>query len=119
MDQEKLHAVAALSASGKSVRQIAAATGIAKSTVQDVKSSDSAVLIINDLRPKIAAHLSQEMLAMVTSPDFKPKPTELAVVWGIAMDKFDKSQQTASPSPITVIVQGSAQILQVNAPDQA
>lgn len=108
LDAEQIHQVAALTAAGRSVRSIASDVGIAPSTVQKVRTSTEAVQLINELRPQIAARLSEKMLDMVEAPDFKPKPQELAVIWGISLDKHDKASTQSQGNVTNVFVAGNA-----------
>lgn len=112
IDPEKLQTVAHLTAAGRSTRQIEALTGIPKSVVNRYQNRDEAGQLINELRPAIAARLSERMWDMIDGESFKPKPQELAVMWGIAMDKHQKAEQPASSNPTLVIV-----IPGINQPD--
>jgi hypothetical protein len=112
MDQEKLQTVAHLTAAGKSVRQIEALTGISKSVAHKYRNTDEAGRLINELRPAIAARLSERMWDMIDGEAFKPKPQELAVMWGIAMDKHQKAEAPQTSNPTLVIV-----IPGINQPD--
>jgi len=112
LDQEQIHQVAALSAAGKSVRAIESLTGVPKSVVHRTITGDEAGRLISDLRPRIAAHLSEKMLEMVTAEDFKPKPQELAIIWGIAMDKHQRATQPdQSHSNFYQLVQAQVAVL--------
>jgi len=49
---------------------------------------------------------------MIDGEAFKPKPQELAVMWGIAMDKHQKAEAPPTSNPTLVIV-----IPGINQPD--
>jgi len=103
-DPETLQAVAHLTAAGKSTREIAPIVGVSHATVNNYQHLDEVRQVINDLRPRIAARLSQRMWDLIDAEDFAPKPQELAVVWGIAMDKHMKAEQPTQGNPTLVIV---------------
>ena len=112
LDPEKVQAVAHLRAAGKSFPQIEALTGISKSVAHRYASREDVGTIINELRPAIAARLSERMWDMIDGEAFKPKPQELAVMWGIAMDKHQKAEAPPTSNPTLVIV-----IPGINQPD--
>lgn len=93
-----MHAIAGLRAAGKSVRQIARATGIPKSTVHDIASSDSAGQIIAEVAPKVTARLTERMWDLVNDETQPLTPMQLATMWGISMDKHQRAQQIEKPT---------------------
>lgn len=112
-DQEKLHQVAMLTAAGKSQRQIASQVGIPPATVHRYQHRSDAEQLINELRPAIAARLSERMWDMVDAETFNVPPQQLAIIWGIAMDKEQRAQQLEHPTidnrQLVIVIPGLTQ----------